>query len=154
MEHLRRNKIIDLLKSKDFGIEVLVKGWVRTKRGNKNINFIAINDGSVIHQIQVVVEVANFPEEDLKLITTGSCIAVKGILVESMGQGQSVEIQAKHIEVYGTADPETYPLQKKGHSLEFLREIAHLRPRTNTFGAVLRIRAAKGEANASVLASE
>ena len=140
MEHTRRNKIVDLLKSKEFGSEVLVKGWVRTKRGNKNINFIALNDGSVIHHIQVVAEVANFSEDLLKLVTTGSCIAVKGILVESMGQGQRVEIQAQHIEVYGTADPETYPLQKKGHSLEFLREIAHLRPRTNTFGAVLRIR--------------
>ena len=128
------------MKSKEYGSEVLVKGWVRTKRGNKNINFIALNDGSVIHHIQVVAEVANFSEDLLKLVTTGSCIAVKGILVESMGQGQHVEIQAKEIEVYGTADPETYPLQKKGHSLEFLREIAHLRPRTNTFGAVLRIR--------------
>ncbi|MFZ4564505.1 MAG: asparagine--tRNA ligase, partial [Bacteroidales bacterium] len=140
MEHTRRNKISGLLKSKEYGSEVLVKGWVRTKRGNKNINFIALNDGSVVHSIQVVAEVASFPEEVLKLVTTGSCIAVKGTLVESQGQGQSVEIQARHIEVYGTADPETYPLQKKGHSLEFLREIAHLRPRTNTFGAVLRIR--------------
>jgi len=94
----------------------------------------------VVHHIQVVAEVANFPEETLRQVTTGSCISVKGILVESMGQGQHVEIQAKEIAIYGTADPETYPLQKKGHSLEFLREIAHLRPRTNTFGAVLRIR--------------
>ncbi|MEI7499202.1 MAG: asparagine--tRNA ligase [Bacteroidota bacterium] len=140
MEHTRRNKVVDLLKSKAFGSEVFVKGWVRTKRGNRNINFISINDGSVIHHIQVVAEVANFSDEVLRLVTTGSCIAVKGILVESMGQGQSVEIQASHIEVYGTADPESYPLQKKGHGLEFLREIAHLRPRTNTFGAVLRIR--------------
>ena len=140
MEHTRRNKIADLLKSKEYGSEVLVKGWVRTKRGNKNINFIAINDGSVIHHLQVVAEVDNFSEDLLKLVTTGSCISVKGILVESMGQGQHVEVQAKEIEVYGSADPETYPLQKKGHSLEFLREIAHLRPRTNTFGAVLRIR--------------
>ena len=114
MEHTRRNKIVDLLKSKEYGSEVLVKGWVRTKRGNKNINFIALNDGSVIHHIQVVAEVTNFSEDMLKLVTTGSCIAVKGILVESMGQGQSVEIQASQIEVYGTADPETYPLQKKG----------------------------------------
>ncbi|HNY01166.1 MAG TPA: asparagine--tRNA ligase [Bacteroidales bacterium] len=140
MEHTRRNKIADLLRSKEFGKEVLVKGWVRTKRGNKNVNFIAVNDGSVVHHIQVVADVANFPEEVLKLINTGSCIAVKGTLVESMGQGQHVEIQAREIEVYGTADAETYPLQKKGHTLEFLREIAHLRPRTNTFGAVLRIR--------------
>ncbi len=140
MEHLRRSKVVDLLKSKEIGKEVLVKGWVRTKRGNKNINFIALNDGSVIHHIQVVVEVANFDEELLKQITTGSSIAVTGTLVESMGKEQSVEVQAKTIELYGTADPETYPLQKKGHTLEFLREIAHLRPRTNTFGAVLRIR--------------
>jgi len=140
MEHLRRSKIGDLLKSKEFGKEVLVKGWVRTKRGNKSVNFVALNDGSVLHHIQIVVEVSNFDENLLKLISTGSCIAVTGLLVESVGQGQSVEVQAKKIELYGTADPETYPLQKKGHSLEFLREIAHLRPRTNTFGAVLRIR--------------
>ncbi len=140
MEHTRRNRIVDLLKSREFGSEVMVKGWVRTKRGNKNITFISLNDGSVIHHIQVVAEVARFDEEVLKLVTTGSCIAVRGTLVESMGQGQHVEIQAKEIEILGTADPETYPLQKKGHSLEFLRDIAHLRPRTNTFGAVLRIR--------------
>jgi len=140
MEHLRRNRIVDLLKSKAFGSEVLVKGWVRTKRGNKNINFIELNDGSVIHHIQVVVEVARFDEALLKQVTTGSSIAVRGILVESMGQGQHVEIQARALEIFGTADPETYPLQKKGHSLEFLRDIAHLRPRTKTFGAVLRIR--------------
>jgi len=140
MEHTRRNRIVDLLKSTEYGKSVLVKGWVRTRRGNKNINFIALNDGSVIHNIQVVVDVALFPEDVLKLITTGSCIAVEGTLVQSMGQGQSVEIQATRLEVFGTADTEAYPLQKKGHSLEFLREIAHLRPRTNTFGAVLRIR--------------
>ena len=135
-----RIKIADLLKSGDFGKEVLVKGWVRTKRGNKQINFIAVNDGSVIHNIQVVAEVAVFKEDLLKQVTTGSCIAVKGILVESPASGQPVEIQAKEIHLYGTADPEIYPLQKKGHSLEFLRGIAHLRPRTNTFSAVLRIR--------------
>jgi asparaginyl-tRNA synthetase len=130
----------ELLASDKPGQEVLVKGWVRTKRGNKNVAFIALNDGSVIHSIQVVVEVASFDEELLKLITTGSCIAVKGILKESPASGQKVEIAATHIELYGTADPDKYPLQKKGHSLEFLREIAHLRPRTNTFGAVLRLR--------------
>jgi asparaginyl-tRNA synthetase len=128
------------LKSKDTGKEVLVKGWVRTRRGNKNISFIALNDGSIIHTIQVVVDVATFSEEFLKPVTTGACIAVTGTLVESPASGQPVEIHAKTIEIYGTADPEVYPLQKKGHSLEFLREIAHLRPRTNTFGAVLRIR--------------
>jgi asparaginyl-tRNA synthetase len=140
MEHLRRDQISDLLKSKEFGKDVLVKGWVRTKRGNKQVNFIAINDGSIIHTIQAVVDVSAFSEELLKQITTGACVAVKGTLVESPASGQPVEIHAKDIEVYGTADPETYPLQKKGHSMEFLREIAHLRPRTNTFGAVLRIR--------------
>lgn len=119
---------------------VNLKGWVRTKRGNKNVAFIALNDGSIIHSIQIVVDLASFDEQMIKLITTGSCISVNGILVESPGQGQAVEVQAREIEVYGTADAETYPLQKKGHTLEFLREIAHLRPRTNTFGAVLRIR--------------
>ncbi|NVO02579.1 MAG: asparagine--tRNA ligase [Bacteroidetes bacterium] len=137
---MERIKVSKLLKSVEFGMDVNVKGWVRTKRGNKNVAFIALNDGSIIHNIQVVVDVEKFDEETLKLITTGSCISVIGELVESMGQGQSCEIQAKEIQVYGTADAETYPLQKKGHTLEFLREIAHLRPRTNTFGAVLRIR--------------
>lgn len=135
-----RTKICDLLKSSDYQKEVNVKGWVRTKRGNKNVAFIAVNDGSTIHTIQAVADVASFDDETLKLITTGACVSITGILVQSQGQGQSVEIQANKIEVYGTADVETYPLQKKGHTLEFLREIAHLRPRTNTFGAVLRIR--------------
>jgi len=140
MEHLRRNKVYDLLKSPEVGKEVLVKGWVRTRRGNKQVAFIALNDGSIIHNIQVVVDLAKFDEETLKPITTGACIAVNGILVASPAEGQPVEIQATAIEVYGSADATVYPLQKKGHSLEFLREIAHLRPRTNTFGAVLRIR--------------
>jgi asparaginyl-tRNA synthetase len=140
MATMQQTKVKDLLKSGETGKEFLVKGWVRTRRGNKQVNFIAVNDGSVIHNIQVVAEVANFPEDLLKLVTTGACIRVKGILVESPASGQPVELQAKEIHVYGTADPETYPLQKKGHSLEFLREIAHLRPRTNTFGAVLRVR--------------
>lgn len=134
-----RTKVKDLLKSEP-GREVLAKGWVRTKRGNKNIAFIALNDGSTINNIQIVVETAKFNDDLLKKITTGTCLAVRGDLVESVGSGQAVEIQAKDITVYGEADPDTYPLQKKGHSLEFLRTIAHLRPRTNTFGAVLRIR--------------
>ncbi|MBI5541295.1 MAG: asparagine--tRNA ligase [Bacteroidia bacterium] len=137
---MKRIKIKELLLSKDFGKEVVVEGWVRTRRGNKNVSFIAINDGSIIHSMQVVVDIPVFGEEALKNITTGACIRVKGILVQSQGQGQPVEMQAKEIQVYGTCDPETYPLQKKGHTLEFLRSIAHLRPRTNTFGAVLRIR--------------
>ena len=140
---MKSTKIKDLLKTPEIvgvGNDVKVEGWVRTKRGNKNVAFIALNDGSIIHNIQVVADVANFDEEVLKLVTTGSCISAIGTLVNSVGQGQTVEIQAKEIHVYGTADAETYPLQKKGHTLEFLREIAHLRPRTNTFGAVLRIR--------------
>lgn len=136
----KRERIVELL-AKAPGTEVTAKGWVRTKRGNKNISFIALNDGSTINNIQVVCDHSgNFSEELLKSITTGACLAVTGDLVESQGSGQKVEILAKSIEVYGTADPEKYPLQKKGHSMEFLREIAHLRPRTNTFGAVLRIR--------------
>jgi asparaginyl-tRNA synthetase len=133
-------RIKELLHSRDFGAEVLVKGWVRTKRGNKNIAFVALNDGSVIHNIQAVFDLTKFDEELMKKVTTGSCIAVTGKLVESVGKEQNVEIYAEQIELYGTADPDSYPLQKKGHTLEFLREIAHLRPRTNTFGAVLRIR--------------
>lgn len=140
MSERDRKKIKELLLSTEFDLEVLVKGWVRTKRGNKNIAFIALNDGSTIKNLQIVVEVDKFDENTLKIITTGACIAVKGILVKSAGAGQNVEVQAKEIKVYGGADPEIYPLQKKGHSLEFLREIAHLRPRTNTFSAVLRIR--------------
>ena len=143
MSETKRTKIIELIKSPELtgiGERVCIKGWVRTKRGNKNVAFIALNDGSIIHSIQVVVDLAAFDEELLKQITTGACISVTGLLVESPGSGQSVEVHASHIEVYGSADPEIYPLQKKGHTLEFLREIAHLRPRTNTFGAVLRIR--------------
>jgi asparaginyl-tRNA synthetase len=114
---------------------------VRTRRrGGKQISFIALNDGSTIHNIQIVADGATFGEETLKPVTTGACISVNGTLVASLGQGQEAEIQAKEIVVYGAADPATYPLQKKGHTLEFLREIAHLRPRTNTFGAVFRIR--------------
>ncbi len=162
MEHLRRSRICDLLKSSDFGKEVLVKGWVRTQRSKKSFAFIELNDGSIIKNIQVFVDYTSIAKsmfglaadknvideadiltkvmDFLKQMTTGSCISITGSLVASVGQGQSVEIQAKKIGLYGTADPEVYPLQKKGHSLEFLREIAHLRPRTNTFGAVLRIR--------------
>ena len=139
MSEIKRKRVAQLLNETP-GVEVLAKGWVRTKRGNKNVAFIALNDGSTVNNIQVVCDAAVISEDVLKGITTGACIAVKGDLVESMGKGQSVEIQAKEIEVYGTADAETYPLQKKGHSMEFLREIAHLRPRTNTFGCVLRIR--------------
>ncbi|MCU0363498.1 MAG: asparagine--tRNA ligase [Bacteroidales bacterium] len=137
---MKRIKVRELLTSPVPGSEVLVKGWVRTKRGNKNIVFIAVNDGSTINNIQVVADASAFSEQLLKDITTGACIAVNGRLVESQGQGQAVEINASSIELYGKSDAELYPLQKKGHSMEFLRENAHLRFRTNTFGAVFRIR--------------
>ncbi len=133
-----RENISQLLASGKTDREVEVKGWVRTKRGNKNVAFIALNDGSTIENIQIVADVETFGE--LKDVATGAALRIKGTLVESLGAGQGVEVQAKTIEVYGGADSESYPLQKKGHSLEFLREIAHLRPRTNTFGAVLRVR--------------
>jgi asparaginyl-tRNA synthetase len=135
-----RIRISEILKSKETGKGFTVKGWVRTKRANKNVAFIALNDGSTINSLQLVVDVPKFDEELLKQITTGSCLKAEGILVESKGSGQPVEMQVSNIELYGTASAETYPLQKKGHTVEFLREIAHLRPRTNTFGAVLRIR--------------
>jgi asparaginyl-tRNA synthetase len=137
---MKRTRVKELLVSPKPGSDVLVKGWVRTKRGNKSILFIALNDGSTINNIQIVVDVNAFDEDLLKNITTGACISAGGKLVESQGQGQSVEINASTLELYGKADPETYPLQKKRHSFEFLRTIAHLRPRTNTFGAVARIR--------------
>ena len=140
MEIKRRSTVKELLNTEQTGMDVHLKGWVRTRRGNKNLAFIAVNDGSVIHNIQVVADVPLFGDDLLKKITTGACIGVNGKLVESTGSGQKVEIMAEKIEVYGEADPETYPLQKKGHSFEFLREIAHLRFRTNTFGAVFRIR--------------
>ncbi len=139
-EAIKRTKVSDLLKSKEFDRKVNVKGWVRTKRGSNKIAFITLNDGSIIHNMQIVVDVPAFDEEVLKKISTGAGISVTGKFVKSMGKGQNVEIIADNIIVYGVADPGTYPLQKKGHTLEFLREIAHLRPRTNTFGAVLRIR--------------
>lgn len=140
MRNSERTKVKELLEKGAVDSDVAAMGWVRTKRGNKRVTFIALNDGSTIHNIQVVLDMEQHKEEHLKDITTGSCIAVRGKLVESPGSGQRVEIQAYEINLLGGADPKSYPLQKKGHSLEFLREIAHLRPRTNTFGAVLRIR--------------
>jgi asparaginyl-tRNA synthetase len=141
---LKRSTVQQLLSSQELDREVLVKGWVRTRRGNKYVQFIALNDGSTIHNLQVVASAELFPEENLKDVATGSCVAVRGQLVASQGKGQSVEIQAAEITVLGKS-PEDYPLQKRGNdqkgiSLETLREIAHLRPRTNTFGAVLRVR--------------
>lgn len=137
---MKRTKVIDLLKGCGLAQLVNVKGWVRTRRGNKTVSFIALNDGSTIHNIQVVADNEQFDAALLSRITTGASLSIDGTLVESQGKGQSYEIQAKSIVVLGDADPETYPLQKKGHSLEFLRDIAHLRPRTNTFSAVYRIR--------------
>jgi asparaginyl-tRNA synthetase len=139
MENIRRTKVKDLLKMTP-GQEVLAKGWVRTKRGNKQIKFIALNDGSTVNSIQIVADTSLFEEDLLKRITTGASLCVKGKLVESTGSGQAVEIQAGEIEVYGDCDPMKYPLQKKDTSLEYLRTVAHMRLRTNTFGAILRIR--------------
>ena len=136
---MKRTKVIDALKRTDFGAEINVKGWVRSKRGSKGIFFIALNDGSTIKNLQIVGDDAKFPEETLKRITTGACLSVVGTLVESPAAGQASEIQATAIEVLGDCD-NTYPLQKKGASWEYLRTVAHLRPRTNTFGAILRIR--------------
>ena len=139
---MKRTKIVDIFDPALIGKEVTVKGWVRTRRGNKNVQFVALNDGSTVRNLQIVFDLSKFSDEELKAVTTGSSIHVSGLLVESMGKGQSCEVQAQTLEIYGTADPETYPLQKKGHTLEFLREKAHLRPRTATFGAILRIRSA------------
>ena len=136
---MKRTKIIDLLSRKDFGAEVCVKGWVRTRRGSKSVNFIALNDGSTIKNVQVVADVEKFDAEMLKLITTGACLSVEGTLVESQGAGQSVEIQATKIEVLGTCGADC-PMQQKGQSFEYMRQHAHMRLRTNTFGAVFRIR--------------
>ena len=137
---MKRQKIKDILTKGDAGYKTVVKGWVKTKRGSKNVNFIALNDGSTIHNLQVVADVAAFDEELLGKITTGAAIAAEGELAESQGSGQKVELLAEKIELLGAADPDEFPIQPKKHSLEFLRENAHLRFRTNTFGAVFRIR--------------
>ena len=136
---MKRTKIIDLLQRTDFGAEVTVAGWVRTKRGSKAVNFIALNDGSTIKNVQIVADVEKFDENLIKDITTGACLKVVGTMVESIGSGQAVEVQAKEIEVLGTC-PADYPMQKKGQSFEYMRQYAHMRLRTNTFGAVMRIR--------------
>ncbi|MBP5388939.1 MAG: asparagine--tRNA ligase, partial [Bacteroidales bacterium] len=139
MEKIVRTKVKELLRMKP-GQDVLAKGWVRTKRGNKEIAFIALNDGSTINNIQIVVDKAEIGAEILAKISTGACIAVTGALVESVGSGQAVEIKARAIEIYGECDPMRFPLQKKDTSFEYLRTVGHMRMRTNTFGAVLRIR--------------
>lgn len=137
---MKRTKIKDILQKGESGATVVAKGWVRTKRGSKNVNFIALNDGSIIHNLQVVVDVNNFEEALLREINTGAALSVTGMLAESAGSGQTIELNADKIEVLGGADPEKFPIQPKKHSLEFLRENAHLRFRTSTFGAVFRIR--------------
>ena len=139
---MKRTQISHIFDPALIGSEVSVKGWVRTRRGNKNVQFVALNDGSTVRNLQIVFDLAKFSEEQLKPVTTGSSIHVTGRLVESAGKGQTCEVQADTLEIYGTADPASYPLQKKGHTLEFLREKAHLRPRTATFGAILRVRSA------------
>jgi asparaginyl-tRNA synthetase len=135
-----RSKIKIVMDTTSIASKILVKGWVRTKRESKNVVFIALNDGSTIHNLQIVADPQQMGEEVLRQINTGACIAVQGTLAASQGKGQSVELLAENIEILGLADPEVYPLQPKRHSLEFLREIAHLRPRTNTFGAIFRLR--------------
>ncbi|NPD46123.1 asparagine--tRNA ligase [Lentimicrobium sp. S6] len=137
---MKRTEIKALLQEAEVGKKVNVKGWVRTKRGSKNVAFVALNDGSVIHNIQIVVDLEKFNENDLAQVTTGASISVDGEVVASQGSGQKVEVVAEKLEVLGAADPEKYPLQAKKHSLEFLRDIAHLRFRSNTFGAITRIR--------------
>ena len=139
MKSIKRTKISDLLSLTTYGSEVNVKGWVRTRRGSKQVAFVALNDGSTIKNVQIVIDLEKIDEELVKKIATGTCLSVNGILVESIGGGQSVEIQATEFEILGECD-NTYPLQKKGQTMEFMRSVAHLRPRTNTFGAIFRIR--------------
>ncbi|MDR2911135.1 MAG: asparagine--tRNA ligase [Bacteroidales bacterium] len=137
---MKRTKIKDILQKGETGTKVIAKGWVRTKRGSKNINFIALNDGSTIHNLQVVAEVSNFDEAVLREINTGAAVSVAGTLAESAGSGQNFELIAETIEILGKVDSEKFPIQPKKHSLEFLRENAHMRFRTNTFGAIFRIK--------------
>ncbi len=134
---MKHTKIKDLLSGSSLLQEVVAKGWVRTFRNNQ---FIALNDGSTIHNIQCVLELDAFAEEIIKRITTGAALSIKGTLVESQGKGQKYEIQVSALEILGDSDPEKYPMQPKKHSLEFLRENAHLRVRTNMFGAIMRVR--------------
>lgn len=136
---MKRTKVVDALKCTDFGNDINVKGWVRSHRSSKAVDFIALNDGSTIKNIQIVVDSSIMDAEELKSITTGACIGVVGKLVESQGKDQTVEIQGSKVEIYGLC-PSDYPMQKKGQSFEYMRKYAHLRLRTNTFGAVFRIR--------------
>ena len=136
---MKRTKVVDALKCTDFGKDINVKGWVRTHRSSKAVDFIALNDGSTIKNIQIVVDPTHFDAQLLKSVTTGSCVSITGTLVESQGAGQSVEIQCQDLEVYGLCGND-YPMQKKGQSFEYMRQYGHLRLRTNTFGAIMRIR--------------
>ena len=136
---MKRTKVVDALKSTDFGKEINVKGWVRTHRSSKAVDFIALNDGSTIKNIQVVVDPTKFDAQTLKDITTGACISAVGTLVESQGAGQTVEVQCTELKIYGLCGSD-YPMQKKGQTFEYMRQYGHLRLRTNTFGAVMRIR--------------
>lgn len=136
---MKRTKVVDALSCTDFGKDINVRGWVRSHRSSKAVDFIALNDGSTIKNIQVVVDPNSMDAETLKSITTGACISVNGVLVESQGKGQTSEIQCKEIEIYGLC-PSDYPMQKKGQSFEYMRKYGHMRLRTNTFGAVFRIR--------------
>ncbi len=140
MDKVKRTKIKQILAEGKINTEILAKGWVRTKRASKNVAFVGLNDGSTLHNLQLVFDLEKTQEEVLKSIATGASLSVLGILSESQGAGQSVELIVKGVEVLGKTDPDEYPLQPKRHSMEFLREIAHLRPRTNTFGAILRVR--------------
>lgn len=140
LDFVKRKEIKEALKSENFEQEIVVMGWVRTKRASKNVAFIALNDGSVIHSLQLVVDLEIIPELELALMHTGAAVSAKGKLVPSAGSGQKVELSVSSIELLGEANPDEYPLQPKKHSLEFLREKAHLRFRTNTFGAISRLR--------------
>ena len=136
---MKRTKVVDALSCTDFGKDINVRGWVRSHRSSKAVDFIALNDGSTIKNIQIVVDPTTIDADTLKNITTGACISATGTLVESQGKGQTSEVQCKEIEIYGLC-PSDYPMQKKGQSFEYMRKYAHLRLRTNTFGAVFRIR--------------
>lgn len=136
---MKRTKVVDALSCTDFGKDINVRGWVRSHRSSKAVDFIALNDGSTIKNIQVVIDPTSIDAEILKNITTGACISATGVLVESQGNGQTSEIQCKNIEIYGLC-PNDYPMQKKGQSFEYMRKYGHMRLRTNTFGAVFRIR--------------
>ena len=137
---MQRSKIKDIFKQEQAGGDVLVQGWVKTRRSSKSVTFVQITDGSTLQDLQIVIDEDNADHDSASGLTTGCSVSVEGVLVDSPGQGQKYEVQAKTLTILGDSDPETYPLQKKRHSPEFLREIAHLRPRTNTFGAMARVR--------------